>query len=146
MSDVVTIRIGSQDFGFPVMQVRDVLGHQRLTPVPLAPHAIAGLLNLRGRIVTAIDLRTRLGLPRRAAGSEATHVVVESGSELYALVVDSVGDVLHVDEQQLEAVPASLNPKWRAVAFAVYPMDAGLIVLLDIARLLDIVPQRRAAS
>jgi purine-binding chemotaxis protein CheW len=129
MSDVVTIRIGSQDFGFPVMQVRDVLGHQRLTPVPLAPHAIAGMLNLRGRIVTAIDLRTRLGLPRRAAGSEATHVVVESGSELYALVVDSVGDVLHVDEQQV-----------------VYRTDAALIVLLDIARLLDILPQRRAAS
>ena len=146
MSDFVTIRIGSQDFGVPVMQVRDVLGHQRLTPVPLAPRAIAGLLNLRGRIVTAIDLRTRLGLPRLAVGSEAAHVVVENGSERYALVVDGVGDVLHVDERQLDAVPPSLDPQWRAVASAVYPTARGLIVLLDIARLIDLAPPRRAAS
>lgn len=146
MSDVVAIRIGAQDFGVPVMQVRDVLRRQHLTPVPLAPRSIAGLLNLRGRIVTAIDLRTRLGLPAQAAASDATHVVVENGSELYALVVDSVGDVLHVDERQLAVPPQGLDPQWRAVASAVYPTETGLIVLLDIPRLLDIVPPRRAAS
>jgi len=141
MSDVVAIRIGNQDFGVPVMEVRDVLRRQHLTPVPLAPRAIAGLLNLRGRIVTAIDLRARFGLPPQAAGSDATHVVVENSSELYALVVDSVGDVFHVDERRLEAVPLGLDPGWRAVASAVYPTEAGLIVLLDIARLLDIAPR-----
>ena len=147
MSDFVAIRIGSQDFGVPVMQVRDVLRRQHLTPVPLAPRAIAGLLNLRGRIVTAIDLRTRLGLSPQAAGSETAHVVVvENSGELYALVVDSVGDVLPVDERQLETVPPGLDPQWRAVASAVYPTKTGLIVLLDIARLIDIAPPRRAAS
>jgi purine-binding chemotaxis protein CheW len=146
MSDFVAIRIGSQDFGVPVMQVRDVLRRQHLTPVPLAPRAIAGLLNLCGRIVTAIDLRTRLGLPPQAAASETAYVVVENGGELYALVADSVGDVLPVDERQLETVPPGLDPQWRAVASAVYPMKTGLMVLLDIARLLDIVPPRRAAS
>jgi purine-binding chemotaxis protein CheW len=148
MSDFVTMRIGAQEFGVPVMQVRDVLRHQHLTPVPLAPRAIAGLLNLRGRIVTAIDLRERLGLPPLSADAETANIiVVEQDSEPYALVVDNVGDVLQIDERQFEAVPPVLDPRWRAVASAVFPTEAGLIVLLDIARLLDIVPQpRRTAS
>ena len=146
MSDIVAIRVGHQDFGVPVMQVRDVLRHRQLTPVPLATRAVAGLLNLRGRIVTAIDLRIRLCLPSQAAGSDATHIVVENGSELYALAVDSVGDVLPIEERRLETVPLGLDPRWRAVASAVYTTDTGLIVLLDIARLLDIAPVRRAAS
>jgi purine-binding chemotaxis protein CheW len=147
MSDFVTMRIGAQEFGVPVMQVRDVLRHQHLTPVPLAPRAIAGLLNLRGRIVTAIDLRERLGLPPLSADAETANIVVEQDGEPYALVVDNVGDVLQIDERQFEAVPSVLDPRWRAAASAVYPTEAGLIVLLDIARLLDIVPQpRRTAS
>jgi purine-binding chemotaxis protein CheW len=147
MSDFVTIRIGVQEFGVPVMQVRDVLRRQYLTPVPLALRAIAGLLNLRGRIVTAIDLRERLGLPPLSADAETANIVVEQDGEPYALVVDNVGDVLQIDERQFEAVPSVLDPRWRAVASAVYPTEAGLIVLLDIARLLDIVPQpRRIAS
>jgi purine-binding chemotaxis protein CheW len=147
MSDFVTIRIGVQEFGVPVMQVRDVLRRQHLTPVPLALRAIAGLLNLRGRIVTAIDLRERLGLPPLSADAETANIVVEQDGEPYALVVDNVGDVLQIDERQFEAVPSMLDPRWRAVASAVYPTEAGLIVLLDIARLLDIVPQpRRIAS
>lgn len=146
MNDFVAIRVGNQHFGVPVMQVRDVLRRQPLTPVPLAPRAIAGLLNLRGRIVTAIDLRIRLGLPRQAAESDAAHVVVENGSELYALVVDSVGDVLPIDERRLEAAPSVLDPQWRAVALAVYPTGTELVVLLDIGRLIDFAPPRRAAS
>jgi purine-binding chemotaxis protein CheW len=146
MTDFVAIRLGGQDFGVPVMQVRDVLGRQRMTPVPLAPPSIAGLLNLRGRIVTAIDLRSRLGLPAAAPGSDSTYTVVENGGELYALAVDSVGDVLSIDEQRLEAAPLGLDRQWRALACAVYPIEAGFIVLLDIARLLDIAPARRAAS
>jgi purine-binding chemotaxis protein CheW len=147
MSDFVTIRIGVQEFGVPVMQVRDVLRRQHLTPVPLALRAIAGLLNLRGRIVTAIDLRERLGLPPLSADAETANIVVEQDGEPYALVVDNVGDVLQIDERQFEAVPSVLDPRWRAAASAVYPTEAGLIVLLDIARLLDIVPQpRRIAS
>ncbi len=142
MSDFVTIRIDAQHFGVPVMQVRDVLRQQQLTPVPLAPRGIAGLLNLRGRIVTAIDLRERLGLPPLDADDDTANIVVEQDGEPYALVVDRVGDVLQIDERQLEAVPSVLDPQWRAVASAVYPTEAGLIVLLDIARLLDIMPYR----
>ena len=146
MSDVVVIRDGDQDFGVPVMQVRDVLRRRHLTPVPRAPHAVAGLLNLRGRIVTAIDLRTRLGSPRRVAESDTAQIVVENGGELYALVVDSVGDVLPLDEARLDDGSFGLDPQWRSVASAVYPTETGPIVLLEIARLLDLGSHRRAAS
>ncbi|HXR87943.1 MAG TPA: chemotaxis protein CheW [Stellaceae bacterium] len=146
MSDYAAIRVGSWDFAVPVMQVRDVLRRNQLTPVPLAPRAVAGLLNLRGRIVTAIDLRVRLRLPPQEARSDAAYVVIESGSEYYALIVDSVGDVLPIDERRLGAEPLALDPRWRAVASAVYTMDTGPIVLLDIERLLDLAPARRAAS
>ena len=146
MNDFVAIRIGGQDFGVPVMQVRDVLRRQHLTPVPLAPRAVAGLLNFRGRIVTAIDLRSRLGLPLDAAVGDATHIVVEHGSELYALVVDSVGDVLPIDERRLETMSLGLDPQWRSLASAAYSTEKGPMMLLDIARVLDIAPARRAAS
>ena len=146
MSDFVAIRIGRQDFGVPVMQIRDVLCRQQLTPVPLAPRAIAGLINIRGRIVTAIDLRIRLCLPPNEAVSDATYIVVENGSELYALGVDSVGDVLPVDESQLETEPLGLNPQWRGLASAVCSTEKGPIVLLDITRVFDIAPARRVAS
>lgn len=146
MSDFVAIRVGSQDFGVPVMQVRDVLRRQQLTPVPLAPRAIAGLINLRGRIVTAIDLRMRLGLPPDVAVSDVTYIVVENDSELYALVVEGVGDVLLIDERRLETVPLGHHPQWRALASAIYPAETGPVALLDIARLFDFAPARRVAS
>ena len=146
MSDFVAIRVASRDFGVPVMQVRDVLRRQQLTPVPRAPHAIAGLLNLRGRIVTAIDLRIRLGLPPDIAVGDATYIVVENGGELYALAADSVGDVLPIDESRLETMPLGLNPPWRGLVSALCPTEKGRFVLLDITRVLDIAPARRAAS
>src|SRR5690606_35209146 len=91
--DFVTARIGSQLFGIPVLAVRDILGPQRLTSIPLAPPEIAGALNLRGRIVTAIDLRRRLGLDP-ADRQKSMSVVVDHHGELYSLLIDDVGEVL----------------------------------------------------
>jgi purine-binding chemotaxis protein CheW len=145
MSDFVSIRLAGQDFGVPVMQVRDILRRQRMTPVPLAPHAVAGLLHLRGRIVTAIDLRRRLGMPP-AEAIESINVVVEHGGELYALIVDSVGDIFRAEQHTLERVPATLDPACRDVAAAVAATATGPIVLLDISRLLELGPRRRTAS
>lgn len=144
--DFVTVRLGAQEFGIPIADVRDVLRKQKITAVPLAPRAVAGLLNLRGRIVTAIDLHTRLGLPPRALGCDEAHVVVDLGGELYALSVDAVGDVLRVASDALELVPPTLDPLWREVASGVYPTVESFIVLFDVARLLDILPKRRAAG
>jgi purine-binding chemotaxis protein CheW len=148
-SDFVSVVIGDQLFGIPVLEVRDVLASQRITRVPLAPPEVAGSLNLRGRIVTAIDLRTRLGLPERSAeesnGKARMSVVVDHGGELYSLVVDSVGEVLSLSEANFERNPATLDARWREVSGGIYRLDGSLLVVLDVSRLLDISSRLEAA-
>src|SRR5271165_5037882 len=92
--DFVTMFIEGQMFGIPVLVVQDVLGPQRITRIPLAPPEVAGSLNLRGRIVTAIDVRLCLGLEKRPADVQGMSVVVDHGGEFYSLIVDNVGEVL----------------------------------------------------
>lgn len=145
---ILTLTVAGQLCGVPVMGVRDILGAQTITPIPLAPPEVAGGLNLRGRIVTAVDLRRRLGLPPREAGSAAPmSVVVEGGGELYALLADSVGDVLALRESGLAPNPPTLDPLWREVCAGVYqdvPGGSGeagsarLLIMLDVERVLDI--------
>jgi purine-binding chemotaxis protein CheW len=135
--DFVTLMIADQVFGIPVMQVRDVLGPQRITRVPLAPPEVAGSLNLRGHIVTAVDVRTRLGLPKRDAGAPSMSIVVDHRGELYSLVVDSVGEVLSLSAADFERHPATIDPKWREVSVGVYRLESNLLIKLDIYRLLD---------
>jgi purine-binding chemotaxis protein CheW len=148
-SDFVSVIIGDQLFGIPVLQVRDVLASQRITRVPLAPPEVAGSLNLRGRIVTAIDLRTRMGLPERLAeqssGKARMSVVVDHGGELYSLMVDSVGEVLSLSEANFERNPATLDARWREVSAGIYRLDGALLVVLDVTRLLDISARLEAA-
>jgi len=148
-NDFVSVVVGDQLFGIPVLEVRDVLASQRITRVPLAPPEVAGSLNLRGRIVTAIDLRTRLGLPPRAAeqsaGKARMSVVVDHGGELYSLVVDSAGEVLSLSEATFERNPATLDPRWREVSAGIYRLDDTLLVVFDITRLLDISTHLEAA-
>ena len=136
--DFVTLTIADQLFGIPVLQVRDVLGAQRITRVQLAPPEVAGSLNLRGHIVTAIDMRTRLGLPPRAEGSAAMSIVVELKSELYSLLVDRVGEVLTVSLADFERHPATIDARWREVSSGVYRLKDSLLIKLDIVRLLDL--------
>lgn len=136
--EYVSMAVAGQMFGIPVLAVQDVLGEQRITRVPLAAPEIAGMLNLRGRIVTAIDMRRRLGLPPRAAGGTAMNVVVERGGELYSLVVDSVGEVLNLPAEAYERNPPTLDPAWREVSGGVYRLQDGLMVVLDVARVLEI--------
>lgn len=134
----VTVSLAGQDFCVPAAQVRDVLRAQPLTPVPRAPHAVAGLLNLRGRVVTAVDMRARIGLPPRAPREAAANVVVEHEGELYALIVDAAGEVCPLDEGAAERVPATLDPLWREVAAAIHLGDSRPLIILDIARALDL--------
>jgi purine-binding chemotaxis protein CheW len=137
--DYVTVLIGEQLFGIPVLQVQDVLGRQAITRIPLGPAAVAGALNLRGRIVTAINTSACLGFaadPARPAEA-AISVVVEHRGELYSLIVDQVGEVMPVDIASLEANPLTLDPGWRDISRGVHKLEERLLIVLDIARLLD---------
>ena len=133
----VSINIDGQIFGVPVLQVHDVLGPQKITRIPLAPLEVAGSLNLRGRIVTAIDIRLRLGLPKRGKGESSMSVVVENRNEFYSLMVDSVGEVLMLRGGDFERTPANLDPRWRDVAAGIYRMESHLVIILDVPRLLN---------
>ncbi len=134
--EFVTLTLASQLCGIPVLDVQDVLGHEKLTPVPLAPPEIAGCLNLRGRIATAIDVRRQLGLP--SAGDAARHMslVTEQGGELYALVVDRVIEVIRLPTAWLEPVPPTLPVGWTAASTGIYRVNGRLLVALDVKRLL----------
>jgi purine-binding chemotaxis protein CheW len=133
----VSIVIEGQLFGIPVLIVHDVLGPQRITRIPLAPPEVAGSLNLRGRIVTAIDVRLCLGLDKRPPDLRGMSVVVEHGSEFYSLIVDNVGEVLTLSAASMERNPATLDPRWREISIGIYRLDDQLLVVLDADRLLD---------
>ena len=134
----VTLTIADQLFGIPVLSVQDVLAPQPVARVPLAHPVVAGLINLRGRIVTAIDMRQRMELPPRDDGSEGMSVVVEYHNELYSLNIDTIGDVISVPLDKIESNLATLDPLWRGFADGIFRLDEQLLVILDIMRLLDL--------
>ncbi len=136
----VTLTLADQLCGVPVLAVRDILAEQTITRIPLAPPEIAGSLNLRGRIVTAIDLRRRLNLPPAPAGLARMSVVAEQGGELYALLVDQVSEVLRLPAAACEANPPTLAPDWAAYSAAIYRLQGRLLVVLDVAQLLALAP------
>ena len=135
--DYVTATIAGQLFGLPVLTVQDVLGEQRLTRIPLAPPEVAGALNLRGRIVTAIDLKRRLGLSSESAAKAAMSIVVEHQGELYSLLIDAVGEVLSLPADRYEPNPPTLDPRWREVSGGIYRLENQLLVILEVDRVLD---------
>jgi len=138
-TQVLTVRLAGQLCGLPVPMIRDVLGPQPLARIPLAPPEVAGSLNLRGRIITAIDLRRRLGLPPFEKGVEgAMSVVMELGGELYSFLVDEVGDVITLPGSGWETNPSTLDQIWRQVSQGVQRLDNELLVVLDAAELIAI--------
>jgi purine-binding chemotaxis protein CheW len=135
----LTLTVAGQLCGVPVLAIRDVLGPQAITRIPLAPPEVAGSLNLRGRIVTAIDLRGRLGLPPRTAGTHGPmSVVVERDGELYSLLADEVGEVLPLPESERAANPPTLDATWREVSAGVHRVGEKLLILLDVEHVLAI--------
>ena len=137
-SDYVTFTTADQLFGLPIEQVQDVFKPQRITRVPLAGPEIAGVLNLRGRIVTAIDMRNRLELQRREAGSAPMAIGIEAKGESFGLLVDAVGEVLNLPDREREANPINLDRKLARASAGVYRLDGHLLVVLDIDRVLDL--------
>ena len=139
LDDFVTFRVKKQLFGIPVLMVQDILTPDRIASIPLAPPEVRGSINLRGRIVTVIDVRVRLGLPASTVKSdEAMGVTVEHEHDLYTLLIDSIGDVVSLSNEIYERNPATLDPLWREFSIGVYRLEGELMVVLDVHRLLNI--------
>lgn len=143
--DFVTIKLDGQTLGIPVLAVHDVLNAQQITTIPRSPDWVSGVLNLRGRIVTAIDLRRRLGLPPLEDGKKSMSVVVEHNEEPYSLQIDTVGEVLSLDDQLFERNPVTLDPRWREVSRGIYRLEGELLPILDVDRLLEFDTNGKAA-
>lgn len=118
-------------FGVEVAKVQEVIRHLNLTRVPLAPPIVRGLINLRGQIVTAIDLRCRLELEARSEGQHPMNVVVRTDDEAVSLLVDEIGDVCEVDEEAFERPPETLNGVARDLIRGAYKLKERLLLVLD---------------
>jgi purine-binding chemotaxis protein CheW len=119
-------------FGIELQKVQEVMHHQELTGVPLAPEAVSGLMNLRGQIVTAIDLRRRLEMANRPEDMLPMNVVIRSADGAVSLLVDGIGDVVEVDDESFERPPETLQGKVREVILGVHKLDNHLMHVLDI--------------
>ena len=124
-------------YGVEVAHVQEVLKSQGLTRVPLAPTAVAGLINLRGQVVTAIELRERLGRPPRPEGTDAVVIVVRLHGEAVSLLVDSIADVVDVDANDFEAPPDTLEGQARDLIRGAYKLRGSLLLALDVQKALS---------
>lgn len=122
-------------FGVDVASVQEVLKQQEITPVPMAPREVSGLINLRGQIVTTLDLRARLGLPAREEGGHSVSVVVRgSDGGAVSLVVDQIGDVLMAEEGAMERPPDTVHSDVRELVAGICKLEDQLMLLLDTQR------------
>ena len=144
-SDFVTVSIDGQSFGIAVSLIQDVFIPRSITHVPLALPEVLGVLNLRGRIVTAIDVRTRLGLPRLPPEATLMAVGIEKAGEVYGLIVDGVGEVLSIETAQIDRNPVNLDERWRKVSSGIIKLDGRLLVVLDVDAVLTFNTQSKAA-
>jgi purine-binding chemotaxis protein CheW len=130
-----TFKLDDLLFGIEVMNVQEVIRFQEMTAVPLATSVVRGLINLRGQIVTAIDMRARLGLPDRKAGEVPMNVVVRTADGVVSLLVDEIGDVVEVDERAYERAPETMAAVFRELVPGVYKLEGALLLLLDAERI-----------
>ena len=142
--EYITVVIAGQLFGLPILEVQDVFMPETITSVPLSAKEIEGVLNLRGRIVTAINMRRRLGVKEAKAGQEIMAVGIEYKEESYGLIIDDVGEVLKLDMKNFEANPSNLDPKWASVSAGVFRLEKELLVVLDVVKVLDIIQSQAA--
>jgi purine-binding chemotaxis protein CheW len=131
-----TFSLDSLLFGVEVVNVQEVLRYQEMTKVPLASAMVRGLINLRGQIVTAIDMRARLGLSALAPDHQPMNVVLRTSDGVVSLLVDEIGDVLELDGRDFERAPETLAGVFREVVVGVYKLEAQLLLLLDVERII----------
>ena len=130
--NLTSFLVGDHLFGIEVATVQEVIRHQPMTRVPLAPAALSGLINLHGQIISAVDLRRRLGFPDRAAGELPMDVIVRAGDGLVSLLVDRIGDVVEVSEEAFEEPPDTLTGIARELIRGAYKLDDALLLSLDV--------------
>ena len=138
MSQLSTFCVGKYLFGVDVSLVREVVRLPQLTPVPLAVPEIAGLINLRGEVLTAIDLRVRLRLPAPAVTREPINVVVRVGDEAVSLLVDEIGEVIDVTAVPFEPTPNTVDERVRDLLLGAYPLPDRLLLALNVQRVVDL--------
>ncbi len=138
-TQLCTFSLGGLFMGVDVLRVQEVLRPQEMTPVPLAPPVVRGLINLRGQVVTAMDLRRRLGLAERPADAPPPmNVIVRSPEEVVSFLVDEIGDVVEPAEDTFERPPRTLDPAVRDVVSGVYKLDGRLLLVLDATRAMEL--------
>lgn len=135
-----TFLVNGYLFGVEVATVQEVIRYQPMTRVPLAPPAFGGLVNLRGQVISAIDLRRRLGFPDRTAGELPMEVIVRTRDGLVSLLVDQIGDVVDVSEEAFEEPPDTLLGIARALILRVYKLDDTLLLSLDVEGAVELQP------
>lgn len=124
-------------FGVDVLEVQEILRQQEITFVPLAMPAIRGLINLRGQIVTAIDLRYCIDLPERTEQTNLMNVIVQIGDALVSLIVDEVGDVIEFEPQDFEAVPQHVSAQLKPMLNGVYKLENELLMVLNCQKIIE---------
>lgn len=132
-----TFQVDHLYFGVEVLKVQEVIRYQRMTRVPLSPAVIRGIINLRGQLVTAIDLRRRLGLPKSEVERQPMNVVIRGNDGSVSLLVDEIGDVLEVDREQFEPPPETLQGVPRELIRGAYKLDGKLLLVLDTNRVVE---------
>lgn len=142
----LTIVVDAYRFGVAVTEIRDVLRPQTTTRIAMASPEIVGAINLRGRVVTVIDLRVRLGFLRQSDRAASMIVVVALDDEVYGLVVDAIGDVVTIDAARREPVPRHLDSMWISLIQGVHRLDRDLLLELDVARVISPQPKTERAA
>jgi len=133
-----TFFLGEQMFGIDVLKIQEVIRHQETTDVPLAPGVVRGLLNLRGSIVSTIDLRRRFGMPDFDDAAAPINVVTQTATGLASLLVDRIGDVVEVDSKDFEYAPDTLQGEARNLIEGVYKLDGSLLLILNVERVMEL--------
>ena len=138
MTQLSTFTVGHYLFGVDVSLVQEIMRVQSITPVPLTRPEIAGLINLRGEVLTAINVRNRLGLPPTTSDRDPINVVVRVDDEPVSLLVDEIGGVIEVSQVSFEATPATVDPRVRPLLMGAYTLPEQLLLKLDIRKLLQL--------
>lgn len=144
MKQFCTFYLGDLMLGVDVLEVQEVILYQDMTKVPLAHDSIKGLINLRGQIVTAIDLRQRLNLPQADSSIEQKNIVIQSGDEAVSLLVDEIGDVIEPAEESFELPPETLRGTAKDIIKGVYKLEKNLLLVLNSSRTINIDSEKPA--